>query len=130
MYELNIEASFSAAHALQIAGAREPIHGHNWHVKATIRGATLDHDGLVCDFHTVHEMMMEIITPFHNNNLNEVAPFTKINPTAELIAKHIGDELSTSLNEPLSPHAYVHSVSVTEAVGCAAVYYPRGFPQD
>jgi 6-pyruvoyltetrahydropterin/6-carboxytetrahydropterin synthase len=127
MYELNIDASFSAAHALEIAGAREPLHGHNWHVKAAIRGHTLDQDGLVCDFHTVHEMMMEIITPFHNNNLNEVAPFNKVNPTAELIAKHIGDELSTSLNEALAPHAYVFSVSVTEAVGCAAIYFPRGF---
>lgn len=125
MFEITVEAEFSAAHAIVIAGEREPLHGHNWHVIATVAGDKLDGDGLLCDFHTVEGMLLEITSRFHNRNLNEVSPFDKVNPTAELVAKHIGDELASSLNQALAPHAWVSSVSVTEAARCRAIYKLR-----
>ncbi len=109
-----------------LAGQREPLHGHNWHVTATIAGERLDSDGLLCDFHTVHDALCEIIGPFENRNLNEVKPFDVVNPSAENVARHIADELSLRLNEGLSPHARVAEVSVTEATGCRAVYRTAG----
>ena len=50
MYLIRIERSFSAAHSLDIGGVREPIHGHNWAVGATLAGPSLDADGLLVDF--------------------------------------------------------------------------------
>ena len=47
MHAITVEADFSAAHALSIAGIREPIHGHDWHVTARLEGPTLDDDGLL-----------------------------------------------------------------------------------
>lgn len=125
MYEITVEAEFSAAHAIIIAGQREPLHGHNWHVVATVEGDRLDADGLLCDFHTVEEMLHEIIAAFHNRNLNETTPFDRVNPTAELVAKFIGDELASGLNAALVPNAWVASVSVSEAARCRAVYRMR-----
>jgi 6-pyruvoyltetrahydropterin/6-carboxytetrahydropterin synthase len=121
MFQLQVEGEFCAAHAIMIAGAREPLHGHNWRVTAVVEGSTLDSDGLLCDFHTVKAVLDEIIAPFHNRNLNEVDPFTRLNPTAELVARHIADALAGRLDEALAPHARVHSVRVTESIGCAAV---------
>lgn len=125
MYEITVEADFSAAHAIIIAGTREPLHGHNWHVVVTIAGHALDNDGLLCDFHTVEDVLKNLIEPFHNRNLNEVAPFSRVNPTAELVAKHLGDELAAALNTALAPAAWVAAVRVTEAARCRATYQLR-----
>lgn len=126
MYELTVEHVFSAAHAIRIGGVVETLHGHDWRVTATIRGSTLDADGLLCDFHTVHGVLAELCAPFHNSTLNAVPPFDRTNPTAELVARHLADGLAERLDPALRPHALVHSVRVTEAVGCAAVAYRAG----
>jgi 6-pyruvoyltetrahydropterin/6-carboxytetrahydropterin synthase len=125
MYEISVETEFAAAHAIVIAGTREPLHGHNWHVEVKVSGERLDADGLLCDFHTVEDLLREIVSPFHNRNLNEVEPFDRVNPTAELVAKHIGDELASGLNATLMPAAWVSSVRVTEAARCRATYQMR-----
>ncbi len=122
MYEIRVEHEFAAAHALSIAGAREPIHGHNWRVTLTIAGPTLDDDGLLADFHTVELALRETCDPFHNANLNDSPPFDRVNPTAELVAKHIADALAERLDPALAPHARVVSVTITEAPRCRATY--------
>jgi 6-pyruvoyltetrahydropterin/6-carboxytetrahydropterin synthase len=122
MFELTIDAEFCAAHALSIAGVREPVHGHNWRVTVTVAGPTLDADGLLCDFHTVQGALDSILEPLHNADLNALAAFARVNPTAENVAQHIATRLSDALDEPLAPHARVAAVRVTEAPGCAATY--------
>jgi 6-pyruvoyltetrahydropterin/6-carboxytetrahydropterin synthase len=118
MFELTIEGEFCAAHAIVIRGEREPVHGHNWHVTITVAGERLDEDGLLCDFHPIEASLREVIGRFNNRNLNETAPFDRINPTAERIAQHIGETVAKTLP------AGVRMVScrVTEAPGCAAVW--------
>lgn len=120
MYELSIEGGFSAAHAIRLGGVPEPLHGHDWHITVTLSGDTLDDDGLLCDFHTIEESLRAVTDRFHNRNLNETAPFDRVNPTAELIARHIAEALS-----PLLPaETRLVSVRITEAPGCAATYRP------
>lgn len=118
---LTLETVFSAAHAIVIGGEREPVHGHDWRVAVRIGGDTLDADGLLVDFHKVHHDLQAIIEPWHNRSLNEVEPFDMVNPTAELVAQTIGERLATTLPNGVR----VVSVRVTEAVGCAAEYWPR-----
>lgn len=138
MFELEVATSFSAAHAIVIGGAREPLHGHDWHVTATVEGAELDADGLLVDFHAIVHDLESIVLPFRNRCLNEVAPFHVENPTAELVARHIGTSLASMLAARLSGPGQtdasdhpkkvnarsvsVARVRVTEAVGCAAVW--------
>lgn len=122
VFEIQIQAEFSAAHAISIAGTREAVHGHNWQVVATLAGESLDADGLLCDFHTAGGVLDEIIGPFNNRDLNRVAPFDRENPSAENVARYIAEELQRRLGDALEPHARVRSVSVTEAPRCVATY--------
>jgi len=121
MFELTVEREFCAAHAIMINGHREPTHGHNFRALVTVRGATLDANDLVCDFHAIERKLDEIINPFHNANLNDVSPFDRINPTAERIAEFI----AASLMKSLPTGVFLRRVSVTEAPGCVATYLPE-----
>ncbi len=128
MFEITVQADFAAAHALAIAGRREPLHGHNWHVKVTLAGQTLDADGLLCDFHTVEHSLREVVARFNNRNLNEIDPFDRVNPSAEHVAHHIAEVMNERLGAVLAPVAWIASVSVTEAPGCLATYRPPSTP--
>lgn len=123
MFEIAVEHEFCAAHALSISGAREGLHGHNFKITVGIRGKTTDQDGLLCDFHTVREILLELVAPLDNTNLHETDAFRSVNPTAENLAKYLGDELAQRLDGSLAPHAGVAWVRVTEAPGCAATYW-------
>ena len=65
------------------------------------------------------QALEQIITPFRNANLNETPPFDQINPTAELVAKHIGDTLDAMIS------SRVLHVRLTEAPGCVVRYWPK-----
>lgn len=146
MYQLEVQTVFSAAHALEIAGVREPIHGHDWHVTVWIEGANLDRDGMLVDFHAIVHDLEEIVGPWKNRFLNEVSPFDRVNPSAERVAERIWGLLSERLERRCSEgpknvaggggsrpsggdgRVRVARVRVTEAVGCAAVYVASGGP--
>jgi 6-pyruvoyltetrahydropterin/6-carboxytetrahydropterin synthase len=118
MYLVRIERTFSAAHSIVMGGVPEPVHGHDWRVAATFAGAGLDADGLLVDFHAVERALDAIVGRFHNRSLNAVPPFDRLNPTAELVARHIADELGGAVPAGVR----VHAVSVGEAPGCTATY--------
>lgn len=123
MFEISVQAEFSAAHAIVIGGKREPVHGHDWRVTATVASGDLDQNGLLCDFHDVERALRSITSPMNNASLNDLPPFRDgLNPTAENVARHIGDRLVATLRLPAG--ARLASVRVTEAPGCAATYTP------
>jgi len=122
VHELTVKSRFSAAHALVIRGTREPLHGHDWRVTATIVGQTLDADGLLCDFHAIKAALKTITRPFDTANLNETKPFDEINPSAEHVARHIAERLQAALEGVLPDGVRVASVCVTESPGCCATY--------
>jgi len=121
MYELAVDRTFSAAHALTIRGARERTHGHDWRVTVIVAGDRLDADGLLCDFHALEAVVDRVIAPFRNANLNETPPFDRVNPSAERVAEHI----ASTLEGMLPAGVRLKSVGVTEAPGCAATFAPR-----
>ncbi|MFT5423835.1 MAG: 6-pyruvoyl-tetrahydropterin synthase, partial [Phycisphaerales bacterium] len=122
MYAITVESEFSAAHAISIAGIREPIHGHDWHVTALIEGPTLDADGLLVDFHTIHSSLIQITDEYHNTNLNDHADYESINASAEHVAMTIANHLSAAISESLLEHARLVRVTVSEAPRCNATY--------
>jgi 6-pyruvoyltetrahydropterin/6-carboxytetrahydropterin synthase len=127
VHEITVETEFCAAHALVIQGRREPVHGHNFRVWATLAAPTLDADGLVCDFHALQRALREILTPFDNRSLHDAPPFNAVNPTAEAIAQHIAGRLDSVLPALGGAKGLrVQSVRVSEAPGCVAAYNPAG----
>ncbi len=130
MFTISVQDEFCAAHALTIAGSVEPVHGHNFRVVLTLEGPELDDDGLLCDFHTIEFTLRELLDPFRNANLADLPPFDSINPSAECIARFIAQAMHERVGASLAPHARIASVSVTEAPGCRATYYPPPSPED
>ncbi|MSR33666.1 MAG: 6-pyruvoyl tetrahydropterin synthase family protein [Phycisphaerales bacterium] len=118
MFELRIQRTFAAAHAIVMAGVREPMHGHNWEVTVAVCGEALDADGLLCDFHLLEGAVDETIRPFMSRCLNETPPFDRDNPTAELVAQHIANKVSAHL--PVGVR--VKEVRVVEAPQCEACF--------
>ena len=123
MYEVSVQAQFSAAHRVRLPdGELEPLHGHDWKVTATFAGPELDASGMLVDFVLAEWRLREIVTQLHHADLNTVSLMRGLNPTAEYVAKRIFD----SLAEDESLRTTLARVAVTEAPGCVATYLSRG----
>jgi 6-pyruvoyltetrahydropterin/6-carboxytetrahydropterin synthase len=125
MYEIAVEESFAAGHALRgYQGKCENVHGHNYKVRVVLVGEKLDSVGLLYDFVELKKRIDEVIGSMDHKFLNEIAPFTEINPSAENIARYFYDELTRRL--AASPNgAAVREVTIFETDACAATYRPR-----
>src|SRR5512146_167454 len=98
MFEVSVEDSFAAGHALRgYRGKCENPHGHNYKVRVTLAGETLDHIGLLYDFKDLKLVLNEIIDRLDHQFLNDVEPFKANNPSAENMAKYFYDEMSSRL---------------------------------
>lgn len=93
MFEIAVEESFAAGHALRgYKGKCENVHGHNYRVRVTLRGPKLDSTGLLCDFADLRQTIAQTIKMLDHKFLNDIAPFDQINPSAENLAKYFYDE--------------------------------------
>lgn len=120
MYELSIETQFAAAHQLRgYKGKCENMHGHNWRVQVSISSEKLNDIGIVMDFHDLKDITNEVISPLDHTLLNEIFPFTEINPSSENIAKWIFESLHKQLNDIVK----VNTVTVWESENSSATYY-------
>ncbi len=98
------------------------MHGHNWKVEAEVTATQLDEYGMGIDFKHIKRATREITARLDHRYLNEIAPFTEKNPTAENIAAYLYAELSQALN---SEQVQVSSITLWETER-ACVRYSRG----
>lgn len=120
MYELSIETQFAAAHQLRgYKGKCENMHGHNWRVQVSISSEKLNDIGIVIDFNDLKKVTNEVISALDHSYLNEVFPFTEINPSSENIAKWIFESLKKRLEDSVK----VNSITVWESENSSATYY-------
>lgn len=99
MFEIARERTFSASHQLRnYKGRCERLHGHNWRVRVCVAATGLDKSGMVIDFHELDRMMGIAIEPFDHRHLNDVPAFEIDNPSAENIARAIGDSVKSQLS--------------------------------
>ncbi len=120
MYELIVEASFSAAHNLRgYEGACENLHGHNWRVEAVVASDRLDGLGMALDFKKLKSALKGVLDRLDHKYINEVPPFDKENPTAENISRFIYIELSKAAK---GLGVKVARVRVWESDNASAVY--------
>jgi 6-pyruvoyltetrahydropterin/6-carboxytetrahydropterin synthase len=98
MFEVSVEQTFAAGHALRnYKGRCENVHGHNFKVQVVIEGEKLDQTGLLVDFLDVKAAMQSIIDRLDHVFLNDIAPFDVKNPSAENIAEYFYQEMTQSL---------------------------------
>jgi 6-pyruvoyltetrahydropterin/6-carboxytetrahydropterin synthase len=111
VFEVTVEASFSAAHSLRgYAGKCANNHGHNFRARVTVAGDELDPIGMLIDFGLLKRWLREICERFDHVSLNDVAPFDAINPTTENLARTIAGEIG----ELLAVHAPERALRVSE----------------
>ena len=123
MYEVTVQARFSAVHQVRMPdGELEPIHGHDWLVRAVFRGAGLDKHEFVVDFEAAGAALRKVLERLDHRNLNNVGLLAGHNPTAEVVARVIHEQLTAAMPTAPGPAA----VYVEEAPGCVAGYIAEG----
>jgi 6-pyruvoyltetrahydropterin/6-carboxytetrahydropterin synthase len=89
MYEVTVESGFSSGHYLRnYRGKCENPHGHNYKVRLTLRGGSLDETGLLLDFKLLKQVMRPVIERIDHQMLNDLEPFIELNPSAENLARY------------------------------------------
>ncbi|MFL2948571.1 MAG: 6-carboxytetrahydropterin synthase [Nitrospinales bacterium] len=121
MYDVTVKTGFSAAHQLRLYdGKYENLHGHNWTAQVTVEADELNPIGVGIDFVELKEMVERILSRLDYQNINEISPFDKENPSAENIARWLFLELKTQID---TESTRVKRVEVCEMEGCGASYY-------
>ncbi len=130
MFEVRVEASFSAAHFLQdYHGKCERLHGHNYKVYAHVRGSRLDKGGMLLDFSELKKLLRAVCDELDHRNLNDFDCFRQ-NPSAERIAMYIAGEISSRMpalhkNGRADGAAFLYAVDVFETDTSRARFYPE-----
>ena len=125
MYEVCVESEFAAAHFLaDFHGKCENLHGHNYRVKAYVRGNDLDEGGMLLDFGVLKAALCEVCKGLDHVHLNDVEEngisVFKNNPSAERIAFYIFSRLGNAL--PLTDKVQLYAVDVFETPKNCARY--------
>ena len=113
-YTVRVEARFEAAHFLrEYRGISEPLHGHSYKVEAELaaRGGGVDEDAISVDFVSAKQKLEALAKKLDYGCINDVAPFDRVNPSAENIAEWFHQELSVAIAEE---NAVVTAVTVWE----------------
>jgi 6-pyruvoyltetrahydropterin/6-carboxytetrahydropterin synthase len=110
-------AEFPATHRIRIdtRGTLEPLHAHNWRVFAWLEAD--DGEPLA----TARALIGDWVARHDGNCFNEIAPFDRVNPTAEEVARVVYELLRDRV-----PGARVVRVEIGEAAGFSATYWPEG----
>ena len=124
MFELTVEREFSSGHYLRnYRGRCENPHGHNYKVQITLSGTELDEAGLLLDFKLLKQVMRPVIDRIDHQMLNDLEPFTTVNPSAENIARYFYDQTSRQLAEMTEGRVRVKDCTIWETDTTSATYF-------
>jgi 6-pyruvoyltetrahydropterin/6-carboxytetrahydropterin synthase len=124
MFEVTVEDTFAAGHYLRnYKGKCENPHGHNYKIRVTLAAEELDKAGLLLDFKDLREVMKQVIERLDHQMINEIEPFTIINPSAENLAKYFYHESDVGLQRATNQRVRVKSVTVFETDTTTATYW-------
>jgi 6-pyruvoyltetrahydropterin/6-carboxytetrahydropterin synthase len=98
MFVVSVQAHYDAAHFLRnYKGKCERLHGHRYVVEVALTSETLNESGIAFDFVEVKRELRALAERLDHTNINDVAPFTELEPSAENQAKYFYDELKRLL---------------------------------
>jgi 6-pyruvoyltetrahydropterin/6-carboxytetrahydropterin synthase len=124
MYEVTVEAGFSSGHYLRnYHGRCENPHGHNYKVRVTLVGAALDATGLLLDFKMLKQVMRPVIDRIDHQMLNDLEPFTTLNPSAENLAHYFWEQTNEQLAEMTAGRVRVKDCTIWETDTTSATFY-------
>jgi 6-pyruvoyltetrahydropterin/6-carboxytetrahydropterin synthase len=123
MFEVTVEAHFSSGHYLRnYRGKCENPHGHNYRVLVTLEGAELDEAGLLLDFKLLKQVLKPTVEYLDHQMINDLEPFTTLNPSAENLAKYFFDKTAGELSAMTSGRVRVKDCTLFETPTSYAKY--------
>ena len=123
-YSVRVEARFESAHYLrEYRGISEPLHGHSYKVEADLiaQGGGIDSDAIAVDFVSAKRKLEVLAKKLDYGCINDVAPFTEINPSAENIAEWFAKELQAAVADE---NALVTAVTIWEGPVNSVTFRP------
>jgi 6-pyruvoyltetrahydropterin/6-carboxytetrahydropterin synthase len=124
MFEVTVEAGFSSGHYLRnYQGKCENPHGHNYRVLVTLAGAELDPAGLLLDFKILKTLLRPVVDYLDHQMINDLPPFTELNPSAENLARYFYQQTSLQLAELTAGRVRVKDCTLFETDTSFARYY-------
>lgn len=103
MYVVSVQAHYDSAHFLRsYKGKCEQLHGHRYVVEAALATTELGEGGIAFDFVDVKRALRELADELDHTNLNDLPPFTEIEPSAENQARYFYEELKRRLPAEMS----------------------------
>ena len=124
MYEVTVEAGFSSGHYLrEYHGKCENPHGHNYRVLVTLAGEDLEPNGLLLDFKVLKDVLKPVVSYLDHQMINDLEPFTTLNPSAENLARYFFDRTAEHLREVTGGRVRVKRSTIFETDTSQATYY-------
>ena len=124
MFQITVEDTFAAGHYLRnYRGKCENPHGHNYKVRVTLYGEELDRAGLLLDFKDLKDVMRDTVDRLDHQMINDLEPFTVLNPSAENLARYFYDETQAKLRAATNGRVRVKDVTVWETDTTTATYF-------
>jgi 6-pyruvoyltetrahydropterin/6-carboxytetrahydropterin synthase len=124
MFEVTVEAGFSSGHYLRnYQGKCENPHGHNYRVLVTLIGEELDGTGLLLDFKLLKTLLRPVVDTLDHQMINDLPPFTELNPSAENLARYFYEQTSAQLYQMTSGRVRVKDCTLFETDTSFARYY-------
>jgi len=121
VYELTVKSRFAAAHQLRhYKGKCENLHGHNWKIEVTLQTAKLNDIGLGIDFKDIRSSLLEVLEELDHRCLNDLPAFQQENPSSELIARWIFEEVARRIE---NEHLRMVRVTAWESDDACATYF-------
>jgi 6-pyruvoyltetrahydropterin/6-carboxytetrahydropterin synthase len=103
MYVVSVQSHYDSAHYLRTyKGKCENLHGHRYVAEIALGTEQLDDGGLAFDFVEVKKHLRELTEHLDHQNLNDLFPFTEIEPSAENQARYIYDQMKERLPGPMA----------------------------
>jgi 6-pyruvoyltetrahydropterin/6-carboxytetrahydropterin synthase len=129
MFTIFKDYQIAAAHLIRgHRGECRHLHGHNYRVRVHVAARQLDELGMVVDFADLKRITGEVLDPFDHRVINDVPPFDEINTTAELISRHVCEEVDRRLAAAEGGRVWVRKVEVWENDTACAIYEPDPEP--
>lgn len=122
-FTVRVEARFEAAHYLrEYRGISEPLHGHSYKVEAELagKGGGVDADSIAVDFVSAKKKLEALAKKLDYGCINDVAPFDRINPSAENVAQWFHRELAAAIAD----EGVVRAVTIWEGPVNSVTYRP------
>ncbi len=121
-YSISKDFEFAAAHCIpDHPGKCSRLHGHNYRVRVYLQASQLDELGMVVDFAKLKDWMKAVMGHYDHQVLNELPPFDRVNPTAELVSEVVFKGIRERIDDP---RIAISRVEVWETDRSCAVYEP------